>query len=270
MLSFDLMVTVQSAYRANHSTEMALLLVMNDLLLWRRGWCSISAFGFSFDTIDHSVLLSCLEYRFGLKGVVLDWFRSSLSNRRQSVRISEESSTPSPLLLGVPQGSILGSVLFTMYLSPLYDIVSLFEVLHHYFADDTLLYKRFRILADGSAQCSAFSCLSDCVKSKIGILVPRRGQSRADGAVGTGESLRCPIASPYLNTLLIFILSDTSFFTLSLRSLWCVPFLYFGSFSTIRKFRRNCLCLFAAKLDSKILQLSLSSKMRLRICGTSV
>jgi hypothetical protein len=43
-----------------------------------------------------------------------------------------------------------------MYLSPLYDIVSLFEVLHHYFADDTLLYKRFRILADGSAQRSAF------------------------------------------------------------------------------------------------------------------
>jgi hypothetical protein len=45
--------------------------------------------------------------------------------------------------------------------------------------------------------------------SQIGILVPRRDQSRADGAVGTGESLRCPIASPYLNTLLIFILSDT-------------------------------------------------------------
>ncbi len=45
--------------------------------------------------------------------------------------------------------------------------------------------------------------------SQIGILVPRRDQSRADGAVGTGESLRSPIASPYLNTLLIFILSDT-------------------------------------------------------------
>jgi hypothetical protein len=56
-------------------------------------------------------------------------------------------------------------------------------------------------------------------KTQIGILVPRRDQSRADGAVGTGESLICPIASPYLNTLHIFILSDTSFFTPSRRSL---------------------------------------------------
>ncbi len=100
--------------------------------------------------------------------------------------------------------------------------------------------------------------------TQIGILVQRRDQSRADGAGGggTGESLRCPIASPYLNTLLIFILSDTSFFTPSRRSLWCVPFLFFGSFSTLRKFRRNCLCLFAAKFDSKILLLALSSNLR--------
>jgi hypothetical protein len=55
--------------------------------------------------------------------------------------------------------------------------------------------------------------------SQIGILLPRRDQSRADGAGGTGESLRCPIVSPYLNTLLIFKMSDTSFFTPSRRSL---------------------------------------------------
>jgi hypothetical protein len=53
--------------------------------------------------------------------------------------------------------------------------------------------------------------LHHLLHSQIGIIVPRRDQSRADGAVGTGESLICPIASPYLNTLLIFILSDTSF-----------------------------------------------------------
>jgi hypothetical protein len=101
-------------------------------------------------------------------------------------------------------------------------------------------------------------CNLRCDRICIGILVPRRDQSRADGVVGTGESLRCPIASPYLNTLLIFILSDTWFFTPSPRSLWCVPFLFFGSFSTLRKFRRNCLCFFAAKFDSKILWLPLS------------
>jgi hypothetical protein len=169
MLSLDLMVPVQSAYRANHSTETALLRVMNDLLLAVDNGdgaalvlLDLSA---AFDTIDHTVLLSCLECRFGLKGVVLDWFRSYLSNRRQSVRISGKSSSPSPLLFGVPQGSVLGPVLFTMYLSPLDDIVSMFEVLRHYFADDTQLYKRFKILADGSDQHAAFSCLSDCVRS---------------------------------------------------------------------------------------------------------
>jgi hypothetical protein len=169
MLSLDLMVPVQSAYRANHSTETALLRVMNDLLLAvdKGDGAALVLLDLSaaFDTIDHTVLLSCLECRFGLKGVVHDWFRSYLSNRRQSVRISGKSSSPSPLLFGVPQGSVLGPVLFTMYLSPLDDIVSLFEVLRHYFADDTQLYKRFRILADGSDKRAAFSCLSDCVKS---------------------------------------------------------------------------------------------------------
>jgi hypothetical protein len=106
-----------------------------------------------------------------------------------------------------------------------------------------------------------FPSFSVLLTSQIGILLPRRDQSRADGAGGTGESLRCPIVSPYLNTLLIFKMSDTSFFTPSRRSLWCVPFLFFGSFSTLRKFRRNCLCLFAAKFDSKILLLTLSSKL---------
>ena len=183
MLSLDLMVPVQSAYRAYHSTETALLRVMNDLLLavdeWDGAALVLLDLSAAFDTVDHSVLLSCLECRFGLKGVVLDWFRSYLSNRRQSVRISGVSSAPSPLLFGVPQGSVLGPVLFTMYLSPLDDIVSLFEVLRHYFADDTQLYKRFRILADGSAQRAAFSCLSDCAKSTNAWMIRNKLQLNA-------------------------------------------------------------------------------------------
>jgi hypothetical protein len=183
MLSLDLMVPVQSAYRANHSTETALLRVMNDLLLAVDNGdgaalvlLDLSA---AFDTIDHTVLLSCLECRFGLKGVVLDWFHSYLSNRRQSVRISGESSSPSPLLFGVPQGSVLGPVLFTMYLSPLDDIVSMFDVLRHYFVDDTQLYKKFKILAGGSDQRAAFSCLSDCVWSTNSWMIRNKLQLNA-------------------------------------------------------------------------------------------
>jgi hypothetical protein len=88
-----------------------------------------------------------------------------------------------------------------------------------------LLFFLFRYPSNPWVFFSPF--LTNSLETQIGILVPRRGQSRADGAVGTGESLRCPIASPYSNTLLIFILSDTSFFTPSRRSLWCVPFFNF-------------------------------------------
>ncbi|EFX78452.1 hypothetical protein DAPPUDRAFT_246212 [Daphnia pulex] len=66
-----------------------------------------------------------------------------------------------------------------MYLSTLDDIVSMFEVLCHYFADDTQLYKRFRIFADGSAQRAAFSCPSDCVKSKNSWMVRNKLQLNA-------------------------------------------------------------------------------------------
>jgi hypothetical protein len=72
MLSLDLMVPVQSAYRANHSTETALLRVMNDLLLVvdKGDGAALVLLDLSaaFDTIDHSVLLCCLECRFELKG----------------------------------------------------------------------------------------------------------------------------------------------------------------------------------------------------------
>jgi hypothetical protein len=101
------------------------------------------------------------------------------------------------------------------------------------------------------------------VITQIGIVVPRWDQSRAAGAVGTGESCRAqvPLRALIWIRYSFFILSDTSFFTPSRISLWCVPFLFFGSFSTLRKFRRNCLYLFAAKFDSKILLLPLSSKL---------
>jgi hypothetical protein len=157
--------------------------VMNDLLLAvdEADGAALVLLDLSaaFDTIDHSALLSCLECRFGLKGVVFDWFRSYPSNWRQSVCIFGESSTPSSLLFGVPQGSVLDPVLFTMYLSPLDDILSLFEVLRHYSTDDTQFYKIFRILADGSTQRAAFSCLSDCVNSTNSWMIRNKVQLNA-------------------------------------------------------------------------------------------
>ena len=85
----SLLVPVQSAYRANHSTETALLKVLNDLLIAvDRGEAVVLALldqSAAFDTIDHAILLDRLTERFGITGCVLAWFESYLFNRRQSV-----------------------------------------------------------------------------------------------------------------------------------------------------------------------------------------
>ena len=76
----------------------------------------------AFDTLDHATyLLRRLESTFGISGVALSWFESYLSDRTQSVVADGLMSTPIPLIFGVPQGSVLGSVLFTLYSQPLSD-----------------------------------------------------------------------------------------------------------------------------------------------------
>ena len=112
----------QSAYRKCHSTETALLRVVNDLLQASDdGYVSILSLldlSAAFDTIDHVILSQRLSSTFGCTGTVLGWFESYLSNRTQSVFVNDIQSAPSNLKYGVPQGSVLGPILFTMYTQP--------------------------------------------------------------------------------------------------------------------------------------------------------
>jgi len=136
----------QSAYRQHHSVETALVRVQNDILgSIDRGdavlliLLDLSA---AFDTVSHRTLIARLD-SFGICGRVLEWFQSYLDDRHQSVTISKYSSSRHHLNQGVPQGSVLGPVLFSMYMSPLSRIIERHNLSGHFYADDTQLYIAF-------------------------------------------------------------------------------------------------------------------------------
>ena len=97
----------------------------------------------AFDTVVHSILLTRLQNWFGLDGLSLDWFSSYLSLRSQAVSINDSISAFSTLSCGVPQGSVLGPLLFTLYTTPLGSVISKNSLKYHLYADDTQLYISF-------------------------------------------------------------------------------------------------------------------------------
>ena len=94
----------------------------------------------AFDTIDHCTLLNRLENSFGATGLALSWIRSYLSNRSQCVAMGTSQSNFVPLNTGVPQGSVLGPLLFSLYTSPVGQLISSYGISHQQYADDTQLF----------------------------------------------------------------------------------------------------------------------------------
>ena len=122
----------------------------------------------AFNTIDLTILLNRLETTFGIKDTVLKWIASYLTSRTQEVAIGDlgtdlgTTSDPVTLTFGVPQGSVLGPILFTLYTAPLGKICRKHHIVYHLYADDTQLYLTFKLNRKGSKEKCIHS-LENCI-----------------------------------------------------------------------------------------------------------
>ena len=143
----NLVEPLQSAYKAHHSTETALLKVQSDILLAldqrKCVYLVLLDLSAAFDTVDHKVFLQQLKQEYGFEHNALDWMASYLTDREQHVTIDSTPSDAVKLAYGFPQGSCIGPFGFKLYTRPLTAIAHKHEINVHLYADDTQLYISF-------------------------------------------------------------------------------------------------------------------------------
>ena len=153
----------QSGFRSGHSTETALLRVTNALLMTADSGSPslliLLDLTAAFDTVDHTILLERLQNTIQLTDHALQWFKSYLSDRTEHVSLGGSESRPLRVTCGVPQGSVLAPILFTIYMLPLGQVISKHGLSFHCYADDTQLY-----IKTAPNPSTALSSLTSCLE----------------------------------------------------------------------------------------------------------
>ena len=139
----QLLYQYQFGFRKNHSTFMACVIPLEKITAAlddsEFAVCILIDFRKAFDTVEHNILLEKLSH-YGIRGTALKWFTSYLIDRYQYVNYINAISDMKEITCGVPQGSILGPLLFLLYINDIASVSHhLFSVL---FADDTILFYR--------------------------------------------------------------------------------------------------------------------------------
>ena len=149
-----------------HSTEPALLRVRHDIaseLDTNRAMLFVMLhLSSAFDTIDHKQLLTSLHDEYGVRETALSWFRTYLEDRTHCVQIDSKTSATIPLQSGVPQGSVLGPVMFTLYTTPMQRIFKRHGIKYHKYVDDIQLYASYDPATPGD-QVETARRLIECI-----------------------------------------------------------------------------------------------------------
>ena len=141
--------SLQFGFQENHSIDHALVslteTVRNTLDNKRFGCGIFIDLQKAFDTVNHNILLSKLEH-YGVRGCALEWFRSYLSDRKQYVSVNGSNSSLLSINCGVPQGSVLGPLLFLLYINDLPNASK--KLTFYLFADDANICYESKDLSD--------------------------------------------------------------------------------------------------------------------------